>query len=131
MRLIKASSGLSFTFHRAFDWIHNKEVALAQLDDFGVQRVLTSGGCTKAIDALDLLSTWNKNYALTILPGGGINSSNYKAFKTAGFEEIHLSATRIIDKGEVEIPINASKYLVENGHILCDRKEVSIICKGG
>ena len=130
-RLINAGAGLPFTFHRAFDWIPNKEDALGQLDDLGVQRILTSGGCTKAIDALSTLTTWNRNYQTTILPGGGINSSNYKAFQTAGFEEIHLSATKIIDKGEVEIPMNAPKYLVENGRILCDSKEVSIICKGG
>ena len=130
-RLINASAGLPFTFHRAFDWIPNKEDAFGQLDDLGVQRILTSGGCNKAIDALETLTTWNKEYKTTILPGGGINSSNYKAFKTAGFEEIHLSATKIIDKGEVEIPMNAPKYLVENGHILCNSEEVSIICKGG
>ena len=129
-RLIKASEGLPFTFHRAFDWIPNKEEALDQLDDLGTQRILTSGGCAKAIDALETLSIWNRNYNTTILPGGGISSSNYKAFKTAGFEEIHLSATKIIDKGEVEIPMNALKYLVENGHILCDSKEVATICKG-
>ena len=127
--LIKACEGLPFTFHRAFDWVPNKEKALTQLDNLGVQRILTSGGCTKAIDALETLTTWNRNYNTTILPGGGINSSNYKAFKTAGFEEIHLSATKIIDKGEVEIPMNAVKYLIENGRILCDSKEVSTICK--
>jgi|SaaInl6LU_22_DNA_1037377.scaffolds.fasta_scaffold01517_11 copper homeostasis protein len=130
-RLIKACEGLPFTFHRAFDWIPNKEEALDQLDDLGIQRILTSGGSTKAIDALETLTTWNRNYNTAILPGGGINSSNYKAFKTAGFEEIHLSATKIIDKGEVEIPMNALKYLIENGHILCDSKEVSTICEGG
>ena len=130
-RLISAGAGLPFTFHRAFDWISNKEEALGQLDDLGVQKVLTSGGCAKAIDALETLTTWNKEYKTTILPGGGINSSNYKTFKTAGFKEIHLSATKIIDKGEVEIPMNAPKYLVENGQILCNSEEVSIICKGG
>jgi copper homeostasis protein CutC len=97
----------------------------------GYKEFSHQGGSTKAIDALETLTTWNRNYNTTILPGGGINSSNYKAFKTAGFEEIHLSATKIIDKGEVEIPMNALKYLVENGHILCDSKEVSTICKGG
>lgn len=130
-RLINAGAGLPFTFHRAFDWIPNKEEAIGQLDDLGAQRILTSGGCNKAIDALSTLTTWNRNYQTIILPGGGINSSNYEAFQTAGFEEIHLSATKVIDKGEVEIPMNALKYLVENGHILCDSKEVSIICQGG
>jgi copper homeostasis protein len=130
-RLINAGGSVPFTFHRAFDWISNKEETLGQLDDLGVQRILTSGGCTKAIDALETLTSWNKEYKATILPGGGINSSNYKAFKTAGFEEIHLSATKIINKGEIEIPMNAPKYLVENGHILCNSEEVSIICKGG
>ena len=129
-RLINAGAGLPFTFHRAFDWIPNKEEALGRLDDLGVQRILTSGGCNKAIDALETLTSWNRNYTTTILPGGGINSSNYLSFQTAGFEEIHLSATKIIDMGEVEIPMNAPKYLVENGHILCNSEEVSIICKG-
>ena len=129
-RLINAGGGLPFTFHRAFDWIPNKEEAIGQLDGLGVQRILTSGGCTKAIDALETLTSWNRNYTTTILPGGGINSSNYLSFQTAGFKEIHLSATKIIDMGEVEIPMNAPKYLVENGHILCNSEEVSIICKG-
>ena len=127
-RLINAGAGLPFTFHRAFDWIPNKEKALTQLDSLGVQRILTSGGCTKAIDALETLTTWNTNYNTTILPGGGINSSNHRAFRAAGFEEIHLSATKVIDKGEVEIPMNASKHLVEDGYILCDANEIEKIC---
>ena len=129
-KLMQACADLPFTFHRAFDWIYYKENALAQLDKLGVQRVLTSGGCLNAVDAINILASWDKNFNTTILPGGGINSSNYKAFKTVGFKEIHLSAAKIKDNGANKISLNTPKYLVENGYISCNKNEVSSICRG-
>ncbi|WP_323787840.1 copper homeostasis protein CutC [Psychroserpens sp.] len=96
--LIELSKPLSFTFHRAFDVVPNPVIALEQLIDLGVHRVLTSGQQPKAIDGIETLETLKSqaNDRITILVGSGISSKNAKRFKDAGFNEIHASASEII-----------------------------------
>ena len=93
--LIELSKPLQFTFHRAFDIAENPFEALEQIIDLGVDRVLTSGQATSAEQGIELLKQLNKQAKgrITILAGSGINSSNAKLFKEAGFSEIHASAS--------------------------------------
>ena len=42
-KLMKASQGLSVTFHRAFDVCRDPEKALEQIIELGCNRILTSG----------------------------------------------------------------------------------------
>lgn len=106
--LIQLASPLSFTFHRAFDWIPNPEKTIQTLEEIGVHRVLTSGQEPKAINGLNLLVRLkDKVSKLKILPGGGINVDNAKIFKENNFEEIHLSATSIMKaKTPVKLSMN-------------------------
>ncbi len=93
--LLEASSGMDFTFHRAFDWTPDPLKALDILMDLKVPRVLTSGQEKSAENGLTLLNKL-KTYghgAIEIMPGGGINSGNVKKFKEAGFYQIHCSAS--------------------------------------
>jgi copper homeostasis protein len=83
-------------FHRAFDELNTPENALKLLIDLGYDGVLTSGQKSTALEGIHSLKRW-KDYAkkeLTILPGSGINASNCLAFKSKGFEWIHLSAKK-------------------------------------
>ena len=94
--LIELSKPMSFTFHRAFDVVSKPKEALLQLLNLGVDRLLTSGQEEKAEDGIDLLSELQKmaQNKLIVMPGSGINHLNSSLFKTAGFTEIHSSASK-------------------------------------
>lgn len=86
----------SFTFHRAFDEINNKEKALNQLIDFGFTRILTSGSKKNILNNLIELKEI-KNWAngkIEIICGGGINSKNVQQIvQLAQPDAIHFSGT--------------------------------------
>jgi copper homeostasis protein len=94
-RLINATKGMDFTFHRAFDCTENALESLEQLIDLKIKRVLSSGQKQTAFEGLSLLKEMNKlsNGKIEIMPGSGINTENALAFKDQKFCSIHLSAT--------------------------------------
>ena len=55
-RLMKASEGMSVTFHRAFDYVKDPKQTLEQLIDLGVNRILTSGQQPTALQGAGLLA---------------------------------------------------------------------------
>ena len=97
--LIELSKPLPFTFHRAFDCVPNPQESLEQLIQLGVERVLTSGQKPNAMEGINLLKELKEQAKnkIKILVGSGINSQNAFEFKKAGFEEIHASASKIIN----------------------------------
>lgn len=97
--LVKLSKPMQFTFHRAFDCVPNPLESLEQLIDLGVNRVLTSGQQAKAMEGIQLLYTLQEQAKkrITILVGSGVNAENVRLFKKASFEEIHASASKVID----------------------------------
>jgi copper homeostasis protein len=101
--LIEASKPLSFTFHRAFDCLIHPNMAIEELIDLKVDRVLTSGKQEKAIDGIALLKELQKlaKDALIIIPGSGINTTNALFFKNEKFKEIHTSASKITANSKV------------------------------
>lgn len=94
-QLITASEGMEFTFHRAFDWVEKPLEELQQLINLKVNRLLSSGQKSSAIEGISLLEELlnNSKGEIEIMPGGGINIENALKFKEAGFKSIHLSAT--------------------------------------
>lgn len=112
--LIQLSETMSFTFHRAFDWVINPKESLLALEKIGVTSVLTSGQEESADNGIELLKELHKLTNIKIMPGGGINADNVHLFKEAGFEEIHFSATK--RKQTIEIPkisMNSLKHFEE------------------
>ena len=99
-QLIEAAIGIDFTFHRAFDCVKDPLVALENLIDLKIKRVLSSGLKPSAIEGISLLSEMNKiaNQQIEIMPGSGINLDNVLQFKNKGFTSIHLSATQQPEK---------------------------------
>lgn len=94
-RLIHASSGLSVTFHRAFDQCRNPLKALEQLIELGCDRILTSGQQPTAEEGIPLLKQLidQSDNRIIILPGSGINENNIKRIaKETGAREFHFSA---------------------------------------
>lgn len=130
--LIELAKPLPFTFHRAFDWVENPQQAIGQLIEMGAERVLTSGQETsafKGITLLNKLKTASKD-KLTILPGGGINADNAKAFKDARFSEIHCSASTKIQVIETpKISMNSMSFFDERLEAFSDAEKISKIKK--
>ena len=92
-----ATEGYELTFHRAFDYLEEQEKSLEKLIENKFDRILCSGSKINSEIGLKNLNYLNSLALdkITIMPGGGINTKNFKLFKNAGFNEIHLSA---IDK---------------------------------
>jgi len=113
--LVKLSKPMSFTFHRAFDWLKNLIEALQELEKIGVDRILTSGQEPTAKKGIDRLIELQKSATNSkILPGGGINESNIQLFQKAGFSEVHLSATSLLKTIEIPtISMNSQQHFDE------------------
>ncbi|MCT6875712.1 copper homeostasis protein CutC [Frischella perrara] len=93
-KLLHAAQGLSVTFHRAFDVCHDPILALKQLNELGVNRLLTSGQQQDATKGIKLIEQLHKlTQSTLIMPGCGVRSSNIENFKAIGITEFHSSAS--------------------------------------
>jgi copper homeostasis protein len=130
--LIKLSKPLPFTFHRAFDWTPNPFEALEELKKLNVQRILTSGQASsaeKGIEMLQQLKEKSQNQVI-VLPGGGINPTNASLFKSAGFTEIHASATTIETISDApKISMNSAKFFNETIDVYSNPEIIKSILK--
>lgn len=115
--LVELSKPMSFTFHRAFDWVQNPIDELEQLITCNVNCILTSGQQNEAIKGLDLLKKLKdkaKN-RIEIMPGGGVNINNILTFKKANFTQIHFSATTLVkSKNKVKVSMNSARFFNES-----------------
>lgn len=93
-RMMQAASGLSVTFHRAFDVCSDLFTEFRKIQDLGINRILTGGGANKAIDGwqnLQKLVEISDHYPL-IMPGSGINEENIRFLvENTGAIEFHTS----------------------------------------
>ncbi|WP_114195137.1 copper homeostasis protein CutC [Edaphovirga cremea] len=86
-------SGMAVTFHRAFDMCLNPKVALEQLTQLGVARILTSGQQQSAELGLALLrELLNATQGPVIMAGAGVRLTNLRKFVDIGIKELHSSA---------------------------------------
>lgn len=94
-QLIDAASGLSVTFHRAFDMCSDPHQALEQLIALRFDRVLTSGQEATAPQGIPLLKklVQQADNRIIILPGCGVNEANIAQIAAeTGACEFHMSA---------------------------------------
>ncbi len=102
--LMKASQGLSVTFHRAFDVCRNPKEALEQIIELGCHRILTSGQQATAEQGIPLLKELQEQAAgrIILLAGCGVNEKNIARIALErGIQEFHFSARESI-KSEME-----------------------------
>ena len=81
-------------FHRAFDVASDPYDTISKLINCNIDRVLTSGRQTKAIEGIELIKELQKNYGeqIEILPGSGINAENVRQIlMETGVHQIHSS----------------------------------------
>lgn len=84
---------MAITFHRAFDLCQNPLVALEQLTQLGVARILTSGQQQSAELGLPLLrDLLDASQGPVIMAGAGVRMSNLHKFVDIGIQELHSSA---------------------------------------
>jgi copper homeostasis protein len=112
--LIQASKNLKFTFHRAFDWVKHPKATLQELENLGVDTILTSGQQKSAPDGIDLLIELHQQTSeCIIMPGGGIRLDTVQLFREHQFKAIHLTGSRF-HKTLAESPpvsMNSSSFL--------------------
>jgi copper homeostasis protein len=92
-KMIAACQAFPVTFHRAFDLIKDKELALHKLIDLGFDTILTAGITGNAIEGIDSLTILNTiaGNQISIMPGGGIMPENAKGILDIGVRAIHAS----------------------------------------
>ncbi len=93
--LKQMADALTFTFHRAFDWVNEPQLALKDLESLNVDTVLTSGQQKSAFTGMELLTKLHQeHHSITIMPGGGINAENAHHFAKKNFKAVHLSGVQ-------------------------------------
>lgn len=114
--LIARARPLSVTFHRAFDMAVDPVQALEDLIDLGVDRLLTSGQESSALEGVDLITTLVQQAGdrIIIMAGGGVTERNLpKIVQQSGVREVHLAA-----RGPVESAMSYRRTQVFMGGAL-------------
>ncbi|MBX2821405.1 MAG: hypothetical protein KTR29_17045 [Rhodothermaceae bacterium] len=91
-QIVHQIKGVESVFHRAFDITPNPDIALNQLVDLGISRILTSGHMPTAPQGMENLRNLQQKAAsrIEILPGSGVNTSNVAALLAqTGCTQIH------------------------------------------
>ena len=95
LALLKAHAiGLGSTLHRAFDLVPNRAAALDVAIALGFDRVLTSGGESRAEDGTSAIAALVAQAAarISVMPGAGVRPVNAAGIIAAtGAREIHAS----------------------------------------
>jgi len=104
----------SITFHRAFDFVIDPFLAMEQLIDLGIERILTSGQKPTALAGKDLIQKLIKKAGdrIIIMPGSGINHHNIKEIVKLFPKEIHLSAKKTL-KSKINQAFDTSLMLFD------------------
>ena len=94
-QLMKASQGMSVTFHRAFDVCRDSFQALEDIISLGCDRILTSGQQATAETGIPLLKELQQSAEgrIILLAGCGVNETNIAHIaQNTGLREFHFSA---------------------------------------
>lgn len=98
--LIALARPLRVTFHRAFDMTRDGRRSLEDLINLGVERVLTSGLESSALEGLPLIADLVRQAGerIIVMPGGGITERNVgRIVAGSGVREVHISARRTVE----------------------------------
>jgi copper homeostasis protein len=97
--VLSKSLGLEVTFHRAFDFVLNYDMAIEQLIKMKVDRLLTSGLKSTAEEGLEVITKLQTNYGnqIQIMAGSGITGSNALKIANSGIQNIHFTAQKSIN----------------------------------
>jgi copper homeostasis protein len=130
-KLMDAAKPLSVTCHRAFDVCKDPVLALEQLVDLGVDRILTSGQQPDAVQGIPLIRELVKRAAgrIIVMPGCGVREDNIALIEAeTGAKEFHTSARNVVfsrmDFRNENIPMGSAAVTSEFETVQTDRKKV-------
>jgi len=86
---------MSVTFHRAFDVCLDPIMAIDELAEIGIDRILTSGQEATAVEGMDLIADFVRlaGDRISIMACGNLNERNINKVVTAtGVKEVHFTA---------------------------------------
>lgn len=89
----------SVTFHRAFDMTVNAQQALEDLIALGVDRVLTTGQESSAVEGVELIAALVQQAAnrIIVMPGGLRERNIQKFIQRTGVKEVHMTARMSVE----------------------------------
>jgi len=93
-QVLKLVTGRQAIFHRAFDVVPEPLIALDQLMDLGLNRVMTSGQESSAYNGAEHIAHYLRHVAgrIEILPAGGINRFTVAdVVQRTGCHQVHAS----------------------------------------
>ena len=115
---------LEVTFHRAIDMVSDYLASVQICVDLGVDRILTSGGQSKAFMGLNDIAKVVQKYhgQIEIMAGGGVNKDNLVQFKKIGVDAVHFSAAKGKSnvKDESIFSKSSLSYNVTDEHIVAE-----------
>lgn len=127
--LVSAAYGLHVTFHRAIDHLDldRAVAAVPCLADIGVQRILSSGGASRAGAGLAQLAAMQEASAgrLDIMAGGGVDIKNFSDFYAAGINDVHLSAKRVVTE-QPPLPMTSAAAAEDPRYFATDEDLVAL-----
>lgn len=116
-RFIQAAGPLPFTFHRAFDVLHDPLAGIARLRELGVKRILSSAGLSRASEDPQRLRQLaaHAGQRPVILACGGIRSGNIRPLAAmCEIREFHSAATAA-GGGVCEAEVRAMREAIRKG----------------
>lgn len=119
-------AGKEAVFHRAFDCVEDPAASMECLINLGVDRVLTSGLQSKAVEGAALLEKLQKQFGdrIQILAGSGVNAENAaELMEQTGVTQVHSSCKCwLLDPTTVR---NGISYSMASGKMECCYDAVS------
>ena len=100
--LVDVAGDLAVTFHRAFDFVPDRNAALETLVAAGVGRVLSSGGAPTAREGAVSLASLVRQSAgrIGVMAGGSVREEHVRELVDAtGVREVHVRLTRLTRGG--------------------------------
>jgi len=124
-RVRELAGQVEVTFHRAFDTLLDRAGALEQLIGVGVDRVLTSGGATRAPDALPELAALAEQARgrIQVMAGAGIDVASVAAVAATGVPAVHSSAKRLVRD---PLPVGLGS-LAESGEVVRETTDEQVV----
>lgn len=112
-KMVKVIGDKPAIFHKAFDSTPDLEVAIKQLIDLGIKRILTSGGVGDIMENLDTLKYLNEKYKdqIELLIGGGVRAHNVQEIlEHTKIDQIHFSGrTKVFDNSTFVTGLSENK----------------------
>ena len=104
----RLTEGRDLVFHRAFDLVPDRSAALEVLISTGVDRLLTSGGATDALQGAPVLADLVSRAGgrLAVMPGAGITPGNAaEIVRLTGCSELHGSFSVPVANPDFDTPV--------------------------